>query len=221
MKLYDLDHSPFSARVRVAIDVKRLPIAIVSPPGGARSAAFAAINPQGLVPALALDDGTVIPESEAILEYLEDRFPDPPLRPASLEARARVRVLARIADLYLADALKQLFEETKRDPDPAAVAHWRAPVEVALGHIERHLDSGPFAVGDRMSTADCGLPPLLDFVRRSAALFPGGDPFGPHPKLAAYVASIGRVPAVARVLASLEHSQRRRAAARAAGRPED
>lgn len=228
MRLYDLDHSPFAARVRMALYAKGLTAALTPPPGGARSAAYRAINPLALVPALMLDDGTVIPESEIIVEYLEDRFPSPPLRPAAPEERARARLLARLADEHLAPPLKELFEAAKAGSAAAAAAP-RAAVERALGHIERHLGGGThaaaYAVGDRLTTADCALVPLLYFAARAAlmhpALFPGGDPFARHPRLAAYWLGIARDPIAARVLAELEGAQLRRAAARARGEPED
>ena len=229
MRLYDLDHSPFAARVRMAMYAKGLTAAVVPPPGGARSAEYRAINPLGLVPALMLDDGTVIPESEIIVEYLEDRFPVPPLRPAAADERARARLLARLADEYLAPPLKELFEAAKAGGGAARADAPRAAVERALGEIARHLDGGAnaaaYAVGGRLTTADCALAPLLFFAARAArmhpALFAGGDPLALQPRLAAYWPGIARDPFAARVLAELEAAQRRRAAARARGEPED
>jgi glutathione S-transferase len=224
MRLYDLDHSPFAARVRMALYAKGLTTAVAPPPGGARSAEYRAINPLGLVPALMLDDGTLIPESEVIVEYLEDRFPAPPLRPAAPEPRARARLLARLADEHLAPPLKQLFEIAKAGGGPDSAAAPRAAVDRALAHIERNLAGGSHALGDALTTADCALVPLLFFVARSArmhaALFAGG-PFARHPRLAAYWQSIARDSIAARVLAELESAQRRRAAARDRGEPED
>ncbi len=225
MRLYDLDHSPFAARVRMALYAKGLTVALAPPPGGVRSAEYRAVNPLRLVPALVLDDGTVLPESEIIVEYLEDRFPSPPLRPEAPAERARARLLARIVDEYLAAPLKQLFEVAKAGGGPDKAAAQREAVEAALGHIARHLAGGTHALGDRLTTADCALVPLLFFVARSArmdaALFGGGDPFARHPRLAAYWQSIVRDPSAARVIAELEAAQIRRAAARARGTPED
>ena len=221
MRLYHLDHSPFAARVRMAIDAKRLDIALIPPPGGVRSAAYRAINPAGLVPALELDDGTLLPESEAIVEYLEDRFPDRPLRPAAPEQRARARLLARIADLHLAAPLKQLYEVAKGTSPPVRAAEILGAVTAALGLIDHHLGGGAYAVGEALSTADCALVPLLFFASRSAPLFPGASPFAPHAKLAADWQGIARDPVAAGVIGELEAAQARRAAARARGEPED
>src|SRR5690606_11781819 len=133
--------------------------ALAPPPGGARSAEYRAINPLALVPALMLDDGTVIPESEIIVEYLEDRFPNPPLRPAAPEERARARLLARLADEHLAPPLKELFEAAKAGGGAANAEAPRTAVDRALGHIARNLGGGTraaaYAVGDRLTTADC------------------------------------------------------------------
>ncbi|MCW5773813.1 MAG: glutathione S-transferase family protein [Rhodospirillaceae bacterium] len=230
MILYDLDHSPFAARVRMAIRAKGLAIALAPPPDGVRSAAFRAINPASLVPALRLDDGRVLAESEVIVEYLEDRFPETPLRAAAPEDRARARYLARIADLNLAEALKQLFEVAKgtASAEERARASSRAgAVGDALALIDAALDSPPagaaaaYAVGGRLGTADCALVPLLFFVARAGALFPAGDPFAGLPRLAAYWRGIAADPVAAQILDEMEHAQRRRAAARARGEPED
>ncbi len=218
MKLYDLDHSPFAARVRLAIRAKGLAIDCVPPPDGPHSAAYGALTPVGLVPALELDDGTVIPECEVIMEYLEDRFPDPPLRPDTAEDRARARLLARLADLYLSDALKALFEEAKvATPDPAAVARALPPLRDALAWIDHYLDGGGHAVGGRLSTADAALVPLLFFVRRSAGLFEGGEPFAGLPRLAAYWQAVATDPHVAAILDEMEAAQVRRAREREQG----
>jgi glutathione S-transferase len=221
MKLYDLDHSPFAARVRMAIYAKSLPVVLVPPPGGALSAAYRAINPLGLVPALELDDGRVIAESEIIVEYLEDRFPAPPLRPVSAEDRARARLLARLADQYLADPLRQLFEIAKGTAPPERMTLYLGAIDAALTLLTHHSGAGAYAVGDRLSTADCALVPLLFFVMRAAPVFPDAAPLAPHPRLAAYWAAMAHDPVAARVLGELEAAQVRRAAARARGEPED
>jgi glutathione S-transferase len=218
MKLYDLDHSPFAARVRIAIRAKGLAVECVPPPGGARSTEYSALTPTGLVPALELEGGSVIPECEVIVEYLEDRFADPSLRPGSPEDRARARLLARLADVYLSDALKALFEEAKAaKPDAAAVARSLPPVRDALALIDHYLPGAGYAVGGRLSTADCALAPLLFFVMRSAGLFENGAPFAGLPRLAAYWEALPGDPNVAAVFDEMEAAQVRRAREREQG----
>jgi glutathione S-transferase len=87
---------------------KGLNIAIEPPPGGLLSAKFHAINPVGTIPCLILENNTPLPESAAIMEYLEDKFPEPPLRPAGPEARAWVRLLQRIRELQIIPAGRTL-----------------------------------------------------------------------------------------------------------------
>lgn len=110
MKLYSVPLSPFAARVRLAIYRKGLDIEIVPPPAeGLKSAAYLAINPLGQIPALALDLGTVLGESAVILEYLEDAFPTPSLRPDSIEDLARARLFLRIPDIQFLNAPRILL----------------------------------------------------------------------------------------------------------------
>lgn len=217
--LYDLDHSPFAARVRIVAHVKRLPLAIVRPPGGVRSDAYLRINPLGLVPALVTEDGTVIPESEVIVEYLDERFREPRLLPSDAERRARCRLISRVGDLYLAPALKELFERTKSAADPAVVATLMSSVRKHLAVLEGLLDDGPLALGHTLTAADCALAPLLFFVERCAPLAPEAPLLAG--RLGAYWDAVRRHPSVAHVLAEMAASQVRRAAARARGEPED
>jgi glutathione S-transferase len=139
-------------------------IALVEPPGGTSSQAYLALNPLGRVPALEVD-GIVIPESEVICEYLEDRFPEPPLRPADLHARARVRFMSRFGDLDLQRTYPPLFSQldpATRDPD--ALRKGLDDLYQRLDQLEGFLSTGPYAVGDQLTLPDCALAPLLWFV---------------------------------------------------------
>ena len=110
MKLYSLPLSPYAARVRGAIHAKRLNVEIVAPPDDWRtSPAYRALNPIGRVPVLVLDDGTSLPESCVIVEYLEDAHPEPTLRPRSAAGLAHVRLITQVADLYVMQAAMPLF----------------------------------------------------------------------------------------------------------------
>jgi glutathione S-transferase len=218
--LYDLDHSPFAARVRIAARAKGAALDSVAPPGGVRSAAYRRINPIGLVPALLLEDGTVLPESEIIVEYLDERFPEPRLLPVAAADRARCRLISRVADLYLAPALKELFERTKGPADAAEVGRMIGPVRDALAVIDGLLGRGRYAMGDILTSADCALAPLLFFVERCAPLAPDAPLLG-GARLGAYWEAVRRHPSVAPVLEEMAASQVRRAAARARGEPED
>jgi glutathione S-transferase len=188
MKLYSTGLSPYAARVRLAIYAKGLDIEIAPPAGGGlKSAEYLAINPIGKVPSLVLNDGTVIPESDTILEYLEDKFPQKPLRPAVAEDAARARLLARIGDLYVMTAGGALFGQMNpATRDQAAVDAAFAKLDDALAYLNVFLGEGPFALGATFSTADCALAPLLFFVGLFGRTFGKEDLLSKHPKVAAY-----------------------------------
>jgi glutathione S-transferase len=205
MQLYNADLSPFASRVRLAIYAKALPITVASPPGGMGSEEYKRLNPSGKVPALVLDDGSVLPESEVILEYLDDRFPAPALRPSTAEDRARARLISRIADLYLMAGLGVLFGQLRaKDKDQAKIDGALTDIARALGYIEPVIDAGPYAVGGKLSGADCGLAPMLFFVAGFLPRFGRAAPFAATPKLAAYWAAVAKDTHAARVLGEMQ-----------------
>ncbi|XBQ16652.1 MAG: glutathione S-transferase family protein [Oceanicaulis sp.] len=166
--LYNLALSPYAARVRLAAYWRGLEDAVsfAEPPGGLKSEAYLKKNPLGKVPALKLENGFCLPESELIVEYLEDAFPGRPLRPSDPETAARARLAARLCDLYVAPGLGPIFRNANpRERDEAAVNTGFETLATALAQIDAYLDSaGPWAVGPAPSTADCALVPVLWFV---------------------------------------------------------
>jgi glutathione S-transferase len=192
MKLYSAGLSPFAARVRAAIYLKGLDIDIVAPEGGSKSPEYLALNPMGKVPTLVLDDGTAIPESETIVEYLEDAFPQKPLRPATPEAAAKARLVARVAELYVWPHMGGLFAHMNpKTRDQAVVDANMARIREGLAHLETFMGGGEFAVGNSVSTADCWLVPVLFFLGVAGQTFGVGDLTAPHPKLSAYAKVMG------------------------------
>jgi maleylacetoacetate isomerase len=100
MKLFSFWRSLASFRVRIALKIKDLNFDVVSKDllnGDQFNPDYINLNPQGMVPALVLDDGDILTQSVAILEYLEEVYPDPPLMPRDPMARARVRAISMIA----------------------------------------------------------------------------------------------------------------------------
>ncbi|HYF18167.1 MAG TPA: glutathione S-transferase family protein [Ramlibacter sp.] len=219
MKLLSTDHSPFAARVRMAALAKGLDLPEEMPPEGPGSPAFQALSPLGMVPALVTDAGAVLPESETIVEYLEDLHPQPSLRPPDPLTRARARLLARIADLYLAEPLRELFEHAKAGDagtEPMKAAAVR--VRTALRHLDHFIGGHGFAVGGQLSTADCALVPLLFFVARCTPMFERSDgqaPWHGVQRLHAYWVAIQQAPVAAQVVREMEAAQQRRAQERA------
>jgi glutathione S-transferase len=111
MKLYGIDLSNFASKCRIVIYEKGLNVEKVTPPGGLGSPQYKEINPLGKIPALQLDNGQVIAESEVINEYFEDKFPEKPLLPKEAESRARVRSFSRFHDLYLDPPMRALLPQ--------------------------------------------------------------------------------------------------------------
>lgn len=175
MKLYSLPLSPYSARVRGAIYAKELPIEITTPPQDWRTSEdYRAINPARRIPVLVLDDGTALPESAVIVEYLEDIFPQRPLRPSAPKDLARVRLINAVTDLYVMQAAFPLFMMLDTPtPDRAAVDAGFEKLDRGLAHLNSLLRPGTYADGKAITIADVWLTPvrftlegLMSFARR-------------------------------------------------------
>jgi glutathione S-transferase len=206
MKLYSADLSPFAARVRAAIYAKNLPVEIVSPPeGGIKSEAYLALNPMGKIPVLTVGDGFALPESDTIVEFLADSFPDAGLRPATPEARARARLVARVAELYVIAPIQGLYGQMNpKNREQAVVDEALAKLKAALVHLNVFMGDGPYAVGDTFSTADCALIPALFYVRMAATAFGDGDPLAGLLKLSAYAELMKMDPVAQKVTSEMQ-----------------
>ena len=206
MKLYSVELSPFAARVRMAIYAKSLNVAILPPPGGGlKSPEYLAINPIGKVPSLELDDGSVIVESETIVEYLEDKHPVPSLRGATPEATAKARMVARVAELYAVPHLQALFGQLNPAArDQAKTDEAIAKLTTGLGHLDALLPATGYAAGVQLTTADCLIAPMLFFMPMLSGAFADPGLLSDTPKLAAYVDRIQEEPAYRRVREEME-----------------
>jgi len=205
MKLYSLDLSPYAARVRISLYAKKLPVEIVAPPaGGIKSAEYLALNPIGKIPVLVLDDGVTIPESETIVEYLEDAFPDPALRPHGPEAAAHVRLIARVSELYVMGPLSGLFGQLNPEKrDPALVDAAVARLSTGIDNLERFMREGPYAAGEKFTTADGQLTPTAFFVNAILSRLDRLDALEVHPRFSAYLKTAKTDPVLAKVLGEL------------------
>jgi maleylacetoacetate isomerase len=176
MKLYTYFRSSASYRVRIALAYKGLAheAEYVSLPKGEHLAdKFRAVNVQGLVPALE-DGGGVFIQSLAIIEYLEERYPKPPLLPASPADRAYVRAASQIVacevhPLNNLRTLKYIRKAYELDEDGvnAWYRHWIAEGFAMLeGYLSRERRCGKYCYGDMVTMADCCLAPQVFNARR-------------------------------------------------------
>jgi maleylacetoacetate isomerase len=200
MRLYSFFRSSAAYRVRIALNVKGIAYETISVnlPGAEHLAAeFRALNPQATIPTLD-DDGTVLWQSLAIIEYLDARFPSPRLIPAEPVARARVQALAQliaceIHPLNNLRVLKYLRGELKLDE--AAVtkwySHWMAEALGPLETLVRRFGGGRYCYGDALSLADVCLVPQLYNARRFNC------DLAPYPKLVQIAAGLEAEPAFA------------------------
>ncbi len=214
MKLYNSNLSPYASRVRMALYAKQIPCELVAPPGGTGSTEYKRVNPIGKIPALE-DGGNVIVESDVICEYLEERHPTPPLRPADPLGRARVRTLSRFGDLYLGPPLVALFPQMNpKTRDAKLTAEKLAELGTRLDQLEQLVVAEPFAAGPELTLADCTLAPIFFFLTRVMPAVGGSSPLEGRPKLARVGEAVGKHPAVARVLGEMgaAMAERQRAA---------
>ena len=176
IKLYSYFRSSAAYRVRIALNLKGLsyeylPVHLVK--GEQRDERYRALNPQALVPML-VDEGETITQSMAIIEYLDDKVPDPPLLPPTPEARARVRSIAQViaCDIHPLNNLRVLkyLTGTLCASEEAKNAWYRHWIELGLAAIEARLaaDSrtGAFCHGATPTLADICLVPQLANARR-------------------------------------------------------
>ena len=165
MKFFSFWRSLASFRVRIALNLKNLPAEVVFVDLDAdahRADEYRRVNPQMTLPSLVLDDGTVLFQSLAILEYLEETHPTPPLLPADPLGRARVRALAQMVaceghPLLTPRVRRYLDHELNlRDTQQAAWRrHWTVETLAALeGHLADNKNTGKFCHGDAPTLAD-------------------------------------------------------------------
>ncbi|MGB8669861.1 MAG: maleylacetoacetate isomerase [Pseudolabrys sp.] len=198
MKLFSYFRSSAAYRVRIALNLKELPYEIVpihlTKDGGRQhTQEFRAINPLARVPALELSGGEILTQSLAIIEYLDEIHPEPPLLPPAALGRARARSIAQMiaCDIHPLNnliALQYLRRQLKHEqPDiDAWYHHW---ITQGFTAMEEMLDPAPYACGQHVTVADICLVPQVANARRLKV------PLEKFPKIVAVDAACLKLPA--------------------------
>ena len=185
MRLYTYFRSSAAYRVRIALNLKgvayeAVPVNLLK--GEQRQEGYRAVNPQQRVPSLDTGGATLI-QSPAILEYLDEAYPEPPLLPAGAANRARVRAVASLiaCDIHpLNNSGVLSYLKTRLGHDQAAADEWYAHwVREGFDAVEALIEPGPYAFGSRVTLADVYLVPQVFNARRFNV------PLDAYPKIAA------------------------------------
>jgi len=175
VRLYDGGRAPNPRRVRIFLSEKRISVPVVAVDLGAmehRSDSYAAINPLRRVPALELDDGTIITESIAICRYFEAIQPEPALFGTDPVEIATIEMWQRRIELHLLAGIQHVFRHLHpgmKEHEVPQVAAWgeanKPRVLEFLAILDQTLADRRFAAGDKYSVADITGVVALDFVR--------------------------------------------------------
>lgn len=213
LKIYTSPNSPFGARITIAAIAKAINIeACALPSGGLRSEEYLDINPIAKIPVLVTETGMKIAESSVILDYLEDRFPEPSLLPADLEERARIRLVTCTMDRYVMAPVIRLFSQLNpetRDNQVVSgeVSRWYSGLEYLVHFMGSTLPKAEANV----SLADCVLAPSLHLGTRIAALLSlDQDPMESYETLVEYYKFAKNDDLIGPVLSNLTHAQARK-----------
>jgi maleylacetoacetate isomerase len=198
VKLYSYFRSSAAYRVRIALNLKKLPyemvpIHLTKDGGRQHTPEFRAINPQARVPALELSSGEILTQSLAIIEYLDDIHPEPPLLPSGPLERAKSRAIAQMiaCDIHPLNnliALRYLKRQLKHEQSEidAWYHHW---IIEGFRALEALLEPGPYACGAQVTLADICLVPQVANARRYKV------PLDQFPKIVAVDAACLKLPA--------------------------
>ena len=178
MKLYDYFRSTASYRVRIALNLKqisyeKIPIHLINHGGEHHHPDYLKVNPQGLVPTLD-ENGHIISQSLAIIEYLDELYPTPPLLPKMPFARAQVRQLALLIacdihplnNLRVTNRLRSQFSANDEQIQ-SWYFHWlKLGFDAFETQLHAHPHKAPFCFGDEISMADiCLIPQVFNAHR--------------------------------------------------------
>ena len=200
MKLYTGALSPYSAKIRMQIYAMGITDIDFDLPTEFFMGKLSELSPIGRIPVLEVEDG-IIPESEVIAEYLDDLYPEKSLLGATPRIRADVRLLSRIADIYLMNNIFMSLGQLNRKTRNEAIRDLlMGQVTRGMGALEEHIGDGEFAVGDSLTRADCSLVPALFLCENTVPRLDVENPILATERVAAYWQRIQQNEIAARVL---------------------
>ena len=207
MKLYSFFRSSAAYRVRIALNLKGVDYETVTvdlPSSAHRTAEFRALNPQATIPTLD-DDGTILWQSLAIIDYLDARYPSPRLIPQEPVARARAQALAQaiVCEIHPLNNLRVLkYLRGELELGDAAVnkwySHWIAEAFGPLETLVGRWSGGRYCFGDTLTVADVCLVPQMYNARRFNC------DLAPYPTLVRIAAELEKEPAFAAAAPQLQ-----------------
>ena len=164
MELFSLPVSTYSAKVRIALGLKNIACTISPPPGGYSTEEYMQLVPLGTIPALRVDD-QYFSESDVIMEFLEDAYPEVSLLGDDNLKRAQHRFLARYHDIWLEPHLRRTFAHV--DPagrNQAELDEHLNKFEERLQKLETLFTAAPFMTGEHIGYADCAFPATIELA---------------------------------------------------------
>lgn len=164
MELFSLPVSSYSAKVRIALGLKNIDCTISPPPGGYSTAEYMQLVPLGTIPALRVGE-SYFSESDVIMEFLEDEYPQVSLLGSDSLQRAQHRFLARYHDIWLEPHLRRTFAHV--DPSTRVQAELDEHLdkfEERLQTLDTLFTAQPFMCGETMGYADCAFPATIELA---------------------------------------------------------
>jgi glutathione S-transferase/RNA polymerase-associated protein len=200
LRFFEHPLSPYARKVKIVLEWKGIPYqrVFVNPlsPDADALREFAAASPRLEVPCLVDDDGTAVFDSTVMLEYLDEKWPDPPAAPPTPAERARVRMLEELCDTQL-EAVNwglmevRFFKRAEGAEAERLMAAARAQLDRYWGRLDRELDGREWMNGERFGRGDAAVLPHLG----ASSLF--GVPLdAKHARLAAWLGRCGALPSV-------------------------
>ena len=184
MQLYDGGRAPNPRRVRIFLAEKGISVPLAPVDLGSlqqRSAAYTAINPMQRLPALELDDGTVLTESIAICRYFEELQPEPPLFGKGALEKARIEMWQRRMELHFLALVSHVFRNSHpamKEMEVPQVPEWaeanKPRIAAFLTFLDRELATRAFVAGENYSVADITGLVAVDFMKPAKLTLPDG-----------------------------------------------